>query len=229
MTSKRVDAVNFFVVFKEFPHTDFVDRAEDLWRIAVDTLEGRVKPVMSVFDCRMIDVFPTSREPMRSIVDRMMATEKQDPEVLSLSVIHGFMAGDVPEMGTKTIAVTDGNAAKGVALARSIGLELFDKRGTFMMPQIGEAEAVSLAMKADTSTGPVVIADVWDNPGGGTAGDATVLLRELMAQGATSVAAGLSGIQLPCKSAWRQARGLKFRCASGRSPHPIPAIRSMPW
>lgn len=191
LTNKRVDAVNFFVVFKEFPHTDFVDRAEDLWRIAIDTLEGRVKPVMSVFDCRMIDVFPTSREPMRSIVDRMMATEKQDPEVLSLSVIHGFMAGDVPEMGTKTIAVTDGNAAKGVALARSIGLELFDKRGTFMMPQISEAEAVSLAKKADTSNGPVVIADVWDNPGGGTAGDATVLLRELMAQGATSVAAGL--------------------------------------
>lgn len=191
LTQKRVDAVNFFVVFKEFPHTDFVDRAEDLWRIAVDTLEGRVKPIMSVFDCRMIDVFPTSREPMRGIVDRMFALEKQDPEVLSLSVIHGFMAGDVPEMGTKTIAVTDGNEAKGKALARSIGLELFDKRGTFMMPQIGEAEAVALAMKADTSNGPVVIADVWDNPGGGTAGDATVLLRELMAQGASNVAAGL--------------------------------------
>ncbi len=229
LTSKRVDAVNFFVVFKEFPHTDFVDRAEDLWRIAVDTLEGRVKPVMSVFDCRMIDVFPTSREPMRSIVDRMMATETQDPEVLSLSVIHGFMAGDVPEMGTKTIAVTDGNAAKGVALARSIGLELFDKRGTFMMPQIGEAEAVSLAMKADASTGPVVIADVWDNPGGGTAGDATVLLRELMAQGATSVAAGLVwdpiAVQI-CMAAGEGAE-IPLRFGAKSAPHtgdPIDAL-----
>ena len=108
LTAKRVAAADFFTVFKEFPHTDFVERAEDLWRIAVDTLEGRVRPMMSVFDCRMIDVFPTSREPMRGFVDRMLAIEREDPLVLSLSAIHGFMAGDVPEMGTKTIAVTDG-------------------------------------------------------------------------------------------------------------------------
>ena len=93
LTAKRVAAADFFTVFKEFPHTDFVERAEDLWRIAVDTLEGRVRPVMSVFDCRMIDVFPTSREPMRGFVDRMLAIEREDPKVLSLSAIHGFMAG----------------------------------------------------------------------------------------------------------------------------------------
>ena len=114
-------AADFFTVFKEFPHTDFVDRAEDLWRIAVDTLEGRVRPVMSVFDCRMIDVFPTSREPMRGFVDRMLAIEREDPMVLSLSAIHGFMAGDVPEMGTKMIAVTDGAPEHGAALARAAG------------------------------------------------------------------------------------------------------------
>ena len=38
--------------------------------------------------------------------------------------------------------------------------------------------------------GPVVIADVWDNPGGGTAGDATVILAELIARGVTDVAVG---------------------------------------
>lgn len=189
LTAKRVAAADFFVVFKEFPHTDFVDRAEDLWRIAVDTLEGRVKPVMSVFDCRMIDVFPTSREPMRSFVDRLMAIENADPEVLSLSVIHGFMAGDVPEMGTKTIAVTNGNPDKGAMLARDLGLELFSKRGTFMMPQIDEKAALDQALTYQQ--GPVVIADMWDNPGGGTAGDATVILAEMLARGVTNAAVGM--------------------------------------
>jgi microcystin degradation protein MlrC len=189
LTAKRVAAADFFVVFKEFPHTDFVDRAEDLWRIAVDTLEGRVKPVMSVFDCRMIDVFPTSREPMRSFVDRLMAIEKTDPDVLSLSVIHGFMAGDVPEMGTKTIVVTNGNADKGTMLARDLGLELFSKRGTFMMPQIDEKAALDQALAYPK--GPVVIADMWDNPGGGTAGDATVILAEMLARGVTNAAVGM--------------------------------------
>ncbi|MBB4952352.1 microcystin degradation protein MlrC [Agrobacterium vitis] len=189
LTEKRCNAADFFVVFKEFPHTDFVDRARDLWKIAVDTLEGRVKPQMSVFDCRMIDVFPTSREPMRNFVDRLMAMEAADADVLSLSVIHGFMAGDVPEMGTKIIAVTNDCAQKGEALARTLGLELFSKRGTFMMPQMNEKQAVEQALA--NRKGPVVIADMWDNPGGGTAGDATVVLAELLAQGAQNTAVGM--------------------------------------
>jgi len=188
LTEKRVAAADFFVYFKEFPHTDFVDRAEDLWRIAVDTAEGRVKPAMSVFDCRMIDVFPTSREPMRSFVDKIMAMEKSDADILSISVIHGFMAGDVPEMGTKLLVVTNSKPDKGSAIARALGLELFSKRGTFIMPQIDEKQAVSQAMAA--TSGPVVIADLWDNPGGGTAGDATVILQELLDRGATDTAIG---------------------------------------
>ena len=188
LTGKRVAAADFFVFFKEFPHTDFVDRAEDLWRIAVDTLEGRATPVMSIFDCRMIDVFPTSREPMRSFVDKLVRLERDDPDLLSLSVVHGFMAGDVPEMGTRMLVVTNGKAEKGEALARELGLELFAGRGTYRMPEIDEHRAVAQAIAAPT--GPVVIADMWDNPGGGTAGDATVVLEELLANNATDAAIG---------------------------------------
>ena len=188
LTGKRVAAANFFVVFKEFPHTDFVDRARDLWAIAVRALKGEITPVMSVFDCRMIDVFPTSKQPMRGFVDKLYQLEKSEPGLLSLSVIHGFMAGDVPEMGTKIIAVTDGDHAKGEALAEALGRELFSMRGTFMVRQMDEQAAVETALRAPK--GPVVIADVWDNPGGGTAGDATVILGELIARGVTDVAVG---------------------------------------
>ncbi len=227
LTAKRVAAVNFFVAFKEFPHTDFVDRAEDLWAIAVATLEGKVKPVMSVFDCKMIDVFPTSREPMRSFVDRLKEIEMTDDDVLSLSVIHGFMAGDVPEMGTKTIAVTNAAPAKGDKLARDLGMELFERRGTHMVPQIDETEAVSRALAATAH--PVVIADVWDNPGGGTAGDATVILEELLARGATNVAVGLIwdpvAVQI-CMAAGEGAE-IPLRFGAKSAPftgHPIDAI-----
>ncbi|HVX73747.1 MAG TPA: M81 family metallopeptidase, partial [Devosia sp.] len=148
LTDKRVAAADFFTVFKEFPHTDFVDRARDLWRIALSTLRGEVKPVMSVFDCRMIDVFPTSRQPMRGFVDRLFALEKSEPKVLSISVIHGFMAGDVPQMGTKMLVVTDNAPAAGAALAEELGRELFALRGTFMAPQVDEVAAVDQALAA---------------------------------------------------------------------------------
>ncbi|WP_062011962.1 M81 family metallopeptidase [Aureimonas sp. AU4] len=188
LTRRRVGACDLLVAFKEFPHTDFVDAARDLWRLAVDALDRRTRPVMSVFDCRMIDVYPTSRQPMRGIVDEIRRLERDDASVLSVSIIHGFTAGDVPEMGTRVLVVTDDAPAHGEALARRIGLELFRHRGTFMVPQMGPEEVVRRAIEA--GRGPVVIADVWDNPGGGTAGDATVILAELLRQGAKGAALG---------------------------------------
>jgi microcystin degradation protein MlrC len=188
LTEKRAAAADFFVYFKEFPHTDFVDRARDLWDIAVRALKGEIKPVMSIFDCRMIDVFPTSRQPMRGFVDNLFALEKSEPGLLSLSVVHGFMAGDVPEMGTKLVAITDNDPARGAALAEKLGRQLYAMRGTFMVPQLDEKQAVEAAIAA--AKGPVVIADVWDNPGGGTAGDATVILAEVMARNVTDIAVG---------------------------------------
>ncbi len=188
LTQRRLAAADVFTVFKEFPHTDFVDRARDLWSIVLRTLRGEVRPVMSVFDCRMIDVFPTSREPMRSFVDRLYALEKADPDLLSLSVIHGFMAADVPEMGTRVLVVTNNDRAKGEALAETLGMELFALRGTFMAPVADVTTALDMAV-AETSY-PVVIADMWDNPGGGTAGDATIILDDLIRRRATGVAVG---------------------------------------
>lgn len=188
LTTKRVANATALVAFKEFPHTDFVDRAEDLWKIAVGTLKGAVKPVMSVFDPMMIDVFPTSQNPMRAFVDKLYALEKSEPGLLSVSVIHGFMAADVPEMGTKVLVVTDNQPAMGAALAEKLGRELYALRGQFMVAQVDEVEAVDRALAAPK--GPVVIADVWDNPGGGTAGDATVILQALIDRGATNVAVG---------------------------------------
>lgn len=217
LTARRAAAADFFVFFKEFPHTDFVERAEDLWRIAIDTLEGRVTPVMSIFDCRMIDVFPTSRDPMRSFVDKLMQIERDDADVLSLSVVHGFMAGDVAEMGTRMLVVTNGKAEKGEALARELGLELFSRRGTYRMPEIDERQAVAQALAAPA--GPVVIADMWDNPGGGTAGDATVVLEELIARNATDTAIGTiwdpMAVQI-CMAAGEDAEiPLRFGAKSG--------------
>ena len=109
LTKKRVANADLLAAFLEFPHTDFLDRAEHVVDLALRTLRGEIRPVLSTFDCRMIDVFPTSREPMRGFVDRIRAMQGGDG-VLSISLIHGFMAADVPDMGTQMLVVTDGAA-----------------------------------------------------------------------------------------------------------------------
>ena len=43
----------------------------DLAELGLAAVRGDILPVISTFDCRMIQVLPTSREPMRSFVDRL--------------------------------------------------------------------------------------------------------------------------------------------------------------
>ncbi len=189
LTPKRVANSNILAAFLEFPHTDFYERGEHVVDLAIRALRGEIKPVISTFDCRMIDVFPTSREPMRSFVDRMKAMHGQDG-VLSVSLIHGFMAGDVPEMGTRMLVVTDDRKAEGDALAEKLGMEIFSLRGKTMMPQFGIDAGLdhALALIAGKPGKPVVLADTWDNPGGGVAGDGTLILRRMIERGIDNVA-----------------------------------------
>jgi microcystin degradation protein MlrC len=187
LTAERVKNADILVAFKEFPHTDFVERAEEVVDLTIRAIRGEIRPVISTFDCRMIEVLPTSIEPMRGFVDKMMRLEKKDG-ILSISAIHGFMAGDVPEMGTQMIVVTDDQVALGSQLATELGMELFSFRGKtrphFFSPDEGLREAINSHSK------PVVVADVWDNPGGGVAGDSTILLKKLLALGVDNVAIG---------------------------------------
>jgi microcystin degradation protein MlrC len=188
LTPKRVAACNIMAAFLEFPHTDFYERGEHVVELALSALRGEIRPVISTFDCLMIAVFPTSREPMRSFVDRIKAMQGKDG-VLSISVIHGFMAADVPDMGTRIIVITDNDKHKGDALAKMLGTELFAMRGRTLWDNVGVDEGIDQALAANSANPgkPAVIADTWDNPGGGVAGDGTAILRRLIERGVRKV------------------------------------------
>ena len=61
--------------------------------------------------------------------------------------------------------------------------DLWQAREQFAVPLPNAATAVAQALHADKR--PVVLVDTGDNVGGGSAGDGTTLLRELLRQGAT--------------------------------------------
>src|SRR3546814_5925826 len=71
-------AADFLVCFKEYPHTDILDRAYDLVDLCTAKAEGRIRPACAVYDCNMISIMHTSREPMRGFVDRLLAMEGKD-------------------------------------------------------------------------------------------------------------------------------------------------------
>lgn len=75
LTVKRVELADVIVLFKEYPDIDMVERAEDLLGIILKALRGKVKPVMSVYDCRPIQGYYTTQPPMRGFIDRIKAME----------------------------------------------------------------------------------------------------------------------------------------------------------
>ena len=184
LTRRRLQHADIIICFKEYPHTDFVARGEELVELVLRTIRGEIAPVMSVVDCRMIDTFPTTREPMRGFVDRISALEGRDG-VLSISLAHGFPYADVPELGARVLVITDGRRAAGEALARRLADEFFALRGRAQSPFLGPDQAIDIALQQE---GTVVVADRSDNPGGGAPGDSTFILRRLIERGIENVA-----------------------------------------
>jgi microcystin degradation protein MlrC len=176
------------ISFKEYPHVDTDERGRELYRILVDAAAGRVKPVSAVFDCKMVGLWHTTREPMQGFVRRMAAAERE-PGVLSVSLGHGFPWGDVPEAGAKLWVVTDNDPALARSVADRLGRAFWDLRERIGAQVIGIDAALDAAAVVK-GQGPVVLADVADNPGGGAAGDATFILRRMLERGVGNAVVG---------------------------------------
>ena len=183
-----VAAADLLVAFKEFPHTDFLARAHDLVRLCVATVEGRIRPIAAVYDMRQIGGYMTSREPGRSFTDRLLALEGQGG-ILSISVIHGFQAADVRDVGMKVLAYADGDRDAAARMAERLADEIMAWPPSSGTPHLQPSAAIDAAVA--TGGRPVVLADRWDNPGGGVAGDSTVLLRALLARPEVPAAIGV--------------------------------------
>ena len=188
VTEEMTDLADVIVLYKEFPHIDITDRAKDLFNIMADAAEGKTDPTMGLFDCRMIGSYPTSYEPLRTFVDDMLAQEGVDG-ILSLSLVHGFPWADIPTIGTRMLAVTDGDSDHAARVAEEWGRRFFAMRQQTGFDSLPMAVALDKALAAEK--GPVVVADQADNPGGGAPSDATFALRELLQRGVTDVAVAM--------------------------------------
>ncbi len=172
LTQQMADDATVLIAYKEYPHTDILPRAVELFEITAAAAEGAVRPHMSLHDCGMIGVFHTSNPRMREYIDHMQALEQEDG-ILSVSLGHGFPWGDVADMGTRVLVVTDDAPDKGAAVARSLCERMYALRHDAQPAYRSMDQALDEALACDGR--PVVLADVSDNAGGGAPNDSTFL------------------------------------------------------
>lgn len=188
LTERMLTEADALICFKEYPHVDVLERGEELFTLIADAAEGKTHPVMRDYDCRIIMAMPTPDGPMRAFVDAMSAREGE-PGVLSLSLAHGFPWGDHERTGARALAISDGDPALAETMARELGEKLWREKEAIFQDVLAIDEALDRA--SGHNSGPIVLADMSDNAGGGAPSDSTFLLRAILDRGLTSVASGI--------------------------------------
>lgn len=168
---------------KCYPHIDEYDQGRNLFRLLADKIEKGYPTYCSLVKLpwHMVPAQGvTLSGPAQDVQRLCVQHENEDPELLQASFFQGFPYSDVPDCGVSflTVAKTQACADRH---AKALAAYAWSRRQDFAVPLYSAEEAVALAERTlKEKGGPVLIHESSDNPGGGTPGDGTYLLRQLL-------------------------------------------------
>jgi len=188
-----VRSVDAIVGYRTNPHVDVADRAREAAALTLKAANGEE---FEVAWCSLpllisqLGQLTTGSEPLGSVIDRSQEMVR-DP-IRNISVFGGFSLGDSSDAGLSvTVTATTGCAGTGSdpsRVAQEVATLAWARRHEYRSSATPLAKAVE---RACTDSGPLLLADVADNPGGGAPGNSTAILSALVAAGATDVQLGL--------------------------------------
>ncbi len=152
-------------------------------RSLLRVLTAGVRPVKCFVKIPMIapqDQFLTSGGPMKQWFDHARELEK-NPEVLSVSLFPMQPWVDVVEGGWAVVAFTDDNPELASSIVVSLAKEAWSLREAFWVSERLSIEK-GIRKAARQSGGLVVLSDTGDAVYGGSTGDSTCILKELIRQ-----------------------------------------------
>ena len=181
-----LEVSDIIVIFKTYPHIDYVQRAVDVFDLMRRTLDGEIDPVMALYDCRTMGLFPTTHtKDMAGFVDGMTSAEGKGG-ILSLSLNHGFPWADIPIAGAKMLCVADRSKHVAMRAAKQFGRRFCDIRSAADLQFTSFDDAIEEAKAVGDK--PLLIADISDQVGGGAPGDTTHVLKALIGAGIRNAA-----------------------------------------
>ncbi|MDP8958275.1 MAG: M81 family metallopeptidase [Actinomycetota bacterium] len=172
------------IAYDTYPHVDMRERgreAAELMKEALDRTDLRclVRKVPLLI-CPLAQ--GTEAAPMRDLQQRARALEEQGA-IRRVSLLPGFPYSDVARAGFSVVVTyQEGWESAAQEAAAELAAQVEGRREEWQVRRDGPAEAVAQAIRSLER--PVVLVDVADNVGGGSPGDGTALLAELLAQGA---------------------------------------------
>jgi microcystin degradation protein MlrC len=197
-TEKMAKNANALVSFRTYPHIDGYDRAVQAAALVQEVLTGKKKPRCLLSQPAMLEGADHGRttEPgeMRDLLAKADAYEKE-PGINVVSIQVGFTWSDIRYTGP-SIAVSHEPDAAGRAaeICRALIDEIWRRRGETLSARTtgyrSVADGIAAARSRAGKTGPLVLADGTDNPGGGGYNDTTPVLQALLDAGIENAAVG---------------------------------------
>lgn len=178
-----VESSTVLITYKEHPHVDTKERGVQSAEIMARILKGEIKPVQALAKPPMVLNLihhNTFTGPLKPIVAESRRLEREHHGVLAVSVPGGYQWADVPYIGPSAIVVTDNDPGLAQREAQRLADMVDALRDGLRFDPPDTATAVRMAM--ESTRFPVVIMDTGDNIGGGSVGDSTFFLEELLKQ-----------------------------------------------
>jgi microcystin degradation protein MlrC len=180
-TQRMAELANCLVAYRENPHTDGRQAAQDAAALLQRSLTTGQMPRM--FWQHPPIMWPptgtgTASEPMKSLETLARHLETELPEIWAANVAAGFAFADTTETGVSFSVATVGSGENArLALGRlcALALELKGQGNVIEPPVEGVMRALS-----PLPPGLTVLVEPSDNIGGGAPGDGTGLLRALV-------------------------------------------------
>ena len=176
------------VIYKTNPHIDQRQRGLQAADLMMQILQDGVTPTQALAKPPMllnILYQNTSAEPMQTILNAAKQLER-DPNILVANVAAGYPYADVYEAGPSFVVVTDNSPRLAQGEADRLSDMLWGIRGQLTLNLPSAAQAVHRAISLDSSQrSPIILVEIGDNIGGGSPGDSTFILEELLRQRAS--------------------------------------------
>lgn len=199
---------------KHYPHIDEYDQGRVMFRLLCKQIEEGYTVYKQHIRLPWLMVPAqgvTTHGPAHDIQQLCIAREKEDPALLQASFFQGFPYTDVPDacVSFVTMAKTQESADRN---ALEIARYAWSRRRDTLVPLHSAKEAVETALQSDKW--PVLINESSDNPGGGTPGDGTHLLRQLLETN-VSAAFGFIYDSEVAQQAAKAGAGARISCLLG--------------
>ncbi len=186
ITQEMVDLCTMPVAYDEYPHIDPYERGYEIGLLMARIVRGGARPTPALVKIPMLASLQrqfSHAEPMLTVKHLARDIENQRG-VLNVSYLPGFAWADIEPTTFSVIVTTDNDETRARDLANQLATHIWEHREEFIVQPMPVDDAVRAAMNAPD--GPVVLADIGDNPGGGTPADGTVLLEAMLRLGATN-------------------------------------------